>query len=98
MQAQRNGIPMLAPSGYVCVADQAACSGCGICTSLCQFGALQVDAAVVVDSSRCMGCGVCVNGCPEEALSLVKDAAKGEPLEIYKLMDECGRADGPAHI
>ena len=98
MQAQRNGIPMLAPSGYVCVADQAACSGCGICTSLCQFGALQVDAAVVVDSFRCMGCGVCVNGCPEEALSLVKDAAKGEPLEIYKLMDECGRADGPAHI
>ena len=98
MQAQRNGIPMLAPSGYVCVADQGACIACTACTPLCQFGALSVDDRVVIDSSRCMGCGVCVKGCPEEALSLEKDAAKGEPLEIYRLMDECSRTDGPADM
>ncbi len=97
MQAQRNGVPMLAPSGYVCVADQDACVSCGTCAPLCQFGALDVDHSVVIDTSRCMGCGVCVNGCPEQALSLARDATKGEPLEIYKLMAECGRTGGMDH-
>jgi ferredoxin len=33
-----------------------------------------------------MGCGVCVSHCPQEAIELVRDSAKGEPLEIQKLM------------
>jgi ferredoxin len=33
-----------------------------------------------------MGCGVCVAHCPQEALSLQRDRAKGEPLEIRELM------------
>jgi ferredoxin len=39
-----------------------------------------------VDAAACMGCGVCVSQCPEEAISLLRDPAKGEPLEIHKLM------------
>ena len=31
-----------------------------------------------------MGCGVCVSQCPQEAIDLVRDPRKGEPLEIQK--------------
>lgn len=93
MQAQRNGTPMLASSGYVCIVGQDVCTGCSTCISLCQFGALSLDGTVMVDSEKCMGCGVCVGSCPAKALSLVKDAARGEPLEIYKLMEACGQTD-----
>jgi ferredoxin len=30
--------------------------------------------------------GVCIAHCPQEAIDLVRDPAKGEPLEIQKLM------------
>ena len=33
-----------------------------------------------------MGCGVCVSKCPQEAISLQRDPAKGEPLELQKLI------------
>ena len=35
-----------------------------------------------------MGCGVCVTQCPQEAISLLRDPAKGEPLEIQRLIAE----------
>jgi ferredoxin len=91
MQAQRNGTPMLASSGYVCVVEKDQCIGCGTCTALCQFDAIQLEDRIEIDSTRCMGCGVCVKSCPEQALSLVQDAAKGEPLEIFRLMNECSQ-------
>jgi ferredoxin len=43
MQAQRNGTPMLASSGYVAVVDEGLCAGCGECTDACQFAAISVD-------------------------------------------------------
>jgi hypothetical protein len=33
-----------------------------------------------------MGCGACVSQCTQDALSLVRDPAKGEPLEIHDLL------------
>jgi translation initiation factor RLI1 len=33
-----------------------------------------------------MGCGVCVSKCPQEAIFLVREPAKGEPLELRALM------------
>jgi ferredoxin len=33
-----------------------------------------------------MGCGVCVAQCPQEGIELVRDPAKGEPLEIQRLI------------
>jgi Pyruvate/2-oxoacid:ferredoxin oxidoreductase delta subunit len=87
MQAWRNGVPMLAASGYRSQVDADLCIGCGDCSNLCQFGALSADDGVaVVDSALCMGCGVCVSHCTQEALSLVRDSAKGEPLEIRELL------------
>ena len=38
-----------------------------------------------------MGCGVCVAHCPQEAVSLVRDPSKGEPLEIRALIDRAGQ-------
>jgi MinD superfamily P-loop ATPase len=87
MQAHQHGTPMLASSGYVAQVDARLCAACGSCASYCQFTALTVDNGhAVVDYEACMGCGVCVTQCPQEAISLRHDPAKGEPLEIQKLI------------
>jgi ferredoxin len=87
MSAWQNGTPMLASSGYVAVVDSELCAACGSCADSCQFNAISVDnSRAVVDVAACMGCGVCVSQCPEGAFSLVRDPAKGEPLEIRELI------------
>ncbi len=87
LQAQRNGVPMLAASGYVCRSDPELCIGCGACVDYCQFGALALDdGCAVVDFAKCMGCGICVDRCGQGGLSLVRDESKGIPLEINALM------------
>jgi heterodisulfide reductase subunit A-like polyferredoxin len=87
MEAQRNGTPMIASSGYVAVVDMDLCAGCGGCAGVCQFAAISVDDGLArIDGIACMGCGVCVAHCPQDAISLWRDPAKGEPLEIRELM------------
>ncbi len=87
MEAQRNGTPMLASSGYVAVVADDLCAGCGSCADVCQFAAISVDdGSARIDDAACMGCGVCVAKCPTGALALERGAARGEPLEIQKLM------------
>jgi ferredoxin len=89
MNAQRNGIPMLASSGYVCEADNELCIGCGTCEDVCQFGAVSIsDGYSVINYEKCMGCGVCVEHCAQEALKLRLDENKGIPLEISKLLKQ----------
>jgi Pyruvate/2-oxoacid:ferredoxin oxidoreductase delta subunit len=89
MQIQRSGTPMLTSSGYVSVLDSDLCIGCGDCNPFCQFGALEVTEAVnQIVYEKCMGCGVCVSKCAQDALSLVRDPAKGVPLEVCNLMAE----------
>ena len=100
MQAQRNGVPMLASSGYICrVAEDSACTQCGQCVRKCQFAAIVENAAgtVTVDAEKCMGCGVCVNNCPTGALVLERAPEKGEPLDMGALMEqELQRLSRPA--
>jgi len=87
MQAHRTGVPMLAPSGYASRVDDALCVGCGVCVERCPFDALSLqDGLAVVDHEACMGCGVCVSACEQDAVELVRDASKGEPLDIRALM------------
>jgi NAD-dependent dihydropyrimidine dehydrogenase PreA subunit len=89
MQAHRSGTPMLASSGYVNQVDAARCEGCEACVEFCQFGALSVQNGVaVVDEAACMGCGVCVSKCEQEALTLVLDPTRGEPLEMRALLEQ----------
>jgi len=92
MQAQRNGVPMLCSSGYVSEVDESLCMGCGDCNETCQFGALAVVEGInTVDHDKCMGCGVCVNKCVYNAMFLRRDESKGEPLEIFNLMEQATR-------
>lgn len=92
MQAHQHGTPMLASSGYVSTVDTDRCIGCGTCVDFCQFHAISTDNGHArVDLAVCMGCGVCVAGCPQQALSLVRDPAKGAPLEIRELIAGAGR-------
>jgi len=72
--------------------DTDLCAGCGECADVCQFAAIAVDNGFAcIDTAACMGCGVCVAHCPQEAISLLRDPAKGEPLEIQKLIAHAAR-------
>jgi ferredoxin len=83
MQAWRNGVPMLASSGYVSQVSPESCSGCGICVNACPFEALGLESGVaVVEQACCLGCGVCESICPQGAHSLVLDPHRSEPLKI----------------
>ena len=89
IHAHQTGTPMLASSGYMAKVNEDTCVACGTCVDNCQFGALNtVDILMEVDVSRCMGCGVCIDKCPQEAISLVRDRSKPEPLEIFVLMEK----------
>jgi NAD-dependent dihydropyrimidine dehydrogenase PreA subunit len=87
MQAHRNGVPMLASSGYVSRVDTALCVGCGDCAAMCQFDAINpIDGTPVINADLCMGCGVCVDRCLQGAMSLARDASKCVPLEMDELI------------
>ncbi|MGA7876957.1 MAG: 4Fe-4S binding protein [Desulfoferrobacter sp.] len=56
-------------SGYEARIDSDLCDRCGICASMCQFGAIhENDNGFMVDPLRCEGCKVCVAFCPAEAI------------------------------
>lgn len=63
---------VVARSAFLNSVDEGLCAGCGECIAACQFGALTIEASVVVNETRCVGCGVCVPVCPQGALSLVR--------------------------
>ena len=90
IQLHRNGMPMLASSGYISQVDSDLCSGCGTCVEFCQFGAISMGAfpgncsKAVVDTEACMGCGVCVAKCICAAISLAREPRRGTPLEIVE--------------
>lgn len=87
MAAQKNGVGMLAPSGYVVQVDVDACVGCGNCAKFCQFGALGArDRTLQIKTARCMGCGACVSKCPKSALSLKAEPSRGMPLLVEEIL------------
>ena len=89
MESQRRGTPMLASSGYVSQIEADLCDGCDLCIETCQFGAIEsADGLVYVHEAECMGCGVCVRQCPQGAISLRREPAKGEPLEIFNILQD----------
>ncbi|SDL48599.1 4Fe-4S dicluster domain-containing protein [Maridesulfovibrio ferrireducens] len=87
MEAMKNGIPMLAPSGYIAIVDPNKCIGCGQCMEYCPFGAMKVrDKRMHIDPNKCMGCGVCVNKCRKSSLYLARNKKHPEPFLVEKLL------------
>lgn len=87
MQALRNGMPLLASSGYTSTVDAGLCNGCAACVRECPFGAIELfGATAAANPEQCMGCGVCISTCERGARSLVRDPRKSEPLEVQTLL------------
>ena len=82
------GVPMAASSGYIARVDETVCAGCASCEEVCPFDAIQVNGTAVVNWETCMGCGVCVGQCTKGAMTLVRDAKKGIPLDVRMLVEE----------
>ena len=52
------------------------CTGCGVCTQVCPFGAIQMieDALLCstisyIDSNKCKKCNLCIEACPQRSIS-----------------------------
>ena len=56
--------------------DEDLCTGCGVCETLCPYGAIEMqDGLPVVDDLVCMGCGWCMGHCkakPKKAITMVR--------------------------
>jgi NAD-dependent dihydropyrimidine dehydrogenase PreA subunit len=83
----KSHVPMVIGSGYVAQVDVMSCQGCGICEDACPFDAIHVEDVAEVVWENCMGCGICESQCTGGALVLVRDARKGEPLDVSALID-----------
>ena len=78
--ASRASIPLAKGSVVVepiisVLADEDACRGCGLCVTLCPYGALEIHNTekgrkVHVIDVACKGCGVCAATCYQHALSI----------------------------
>ncbi|TEU19268.1 MAG: 4Fe-4S dicluster domain-containing protein, partial [Anaerolineales bacterium] len=68
--AVRLGKERVEGPAIVATVDEELCAGCGLCVSLCPYGARQIDkearTARVVEV-LCRGCGLCVTVCPNGA-------------------------------
>ncbi|MHC1604835.1 MAG: FAD-dependent oxidoreductase [Candidatus Methanofastidiosia archaeon] len=51
--------------------DQDKCIGCGICVSICSYGAMAIeDGKSQSNKALCKGCGTCASACPQFAIKM----------------------------
>jgi len=52
--------------------DEAACTGCGVCTTVCPHGVFRLNnhKVFIEDRDGCMECGACAKNCPTAAISV----------------------------
>jgi MinD superfamily P-loop ATPase len=62
--------------GHVAIIDQKACTGCGLCETLCRFDAIsEEDGVYSVDPIACEGCALCFYQCPSQAVQMEEQVA-----------------------
>ena len=65
------------------------CRGCGICTTRCPTGAIQIlSGRATVSSDRCRGCMICASTCPQGA---IVNAPSKTTMDIVREMDRLRR-------
>ena len=57
---------------FVATVDMTRCTACGICTSVCPFGAAVPASGNV---AGCLGCGLCAERCPAGAIEMMRRPA-----------------------
>jgi MinD superfamily P-loop ATPase len=77
-------LSMIAPSGYSVEHNPEKCRACRNCMAVCPFDAISfaADGSRLYDRAACMGCALCAERCEHEALTLVRDREKGDPLDL----------------
>ena len=71
------------------------CLGCGDCVSVCQFGAISMDAETglpVVDEEKCTACGACVKACPKNVIELRNKGRKNMRVYVSCINKDKGAA------
>ena len=67
-------------SNYYAAVDADRCTGCGICETRCQMGAVVLADSARILADRCIGCGLCVPSCDAGAVRLVAKTAERQAV------------------
>lgn len=63
----------LEAAGKICYVNEARCSGCSACVTVCAYNAITIDearAVAVINEAMCKGCGACAATCRGSAIML----------------------------